>query len=131
MAVTSKATESTSCPNTSTNTGCPRDPPPPPAPVVSPGAAAPNFVVCSYYQGQIKAVELAKYSSPVLLLFYPAQFDLGLASELAQLAGFRDQLPAGTVVMAATTDYVEAAQVWAEMDVAKGGLKGYDVIFLR
>jgi len=45
------------------------------------------------------------------------------------------QMPArqgrGTVVMAATTDYVEAAQVWAELDVAKGGLKGYDVILLR
>jgi hypothetical protein len=81
----------------------------------------------------MKVVELAKYkgSSPVILLFYPAHFDLGLTSQLAQLTCLRDQLPAGTVLMAVTTDNVEAAQVWAERDTAKEGLKGYDVMLLR
>jgi alkyl hydroperoxide reductase subunit AhpC len=96
-----------------------------------PGDTAPNFKVSSYQAGgQLKAAELAKFkgSGPIVLLFYPADFDLILASELAQL---RAQLPAGTVVMAASTDYVEVHQVWADQEVREGGLLGYDVILLR
>jgi alkyl hydroperoxide reductase subunit AhpC len=86
-----------------------------------------------FLQGQMKVVELAKYkgSSAVILLFYPAHFDLGLTSQLDQLTSLRDQLPPGTAVMAVTTDNVEAAQVWAERDTAKEGLRGYDVMLLR
>jgi alkyl hydroperoxide reductase subunit AhpC len=94
-----------------------------------PGDAAPNFVVSACSAGHIKTADLAKFkknSRPVILLFYPESFDLLLAGELAQLqaAGLREQLPSGTVLMAASTDTVEAGQAWAEQEVEKGGLKG-------
>ena len=97
--------------------------------ILLPGDAAPNFLVSAYSAGHIKTADLSKFKKngrPVVILFYSGSFDLLLVSELAQLqaAGLRDQLPPGTVLMAASTDSLEVAQIWAEREVEKGGHKG-------
>jgi alkyl hydroperoxide reductase subunit AhpC len=119
MATQSSDKPSDCCADKSKSSSCP----------LLPGDAAPNFVVSACSAGHIKTADLAKFkknSRPVILLFYPESFDLLLAGELAQLqaAGLREQLPSGTVLMAASTDTVEAGQAWAELEVEKGGLKG-------